>query len=154
MNKHILFFLCWSIISLMISCKPKIEPKEQMLFENLEGCKTYWSLLDSTGLVYEKLIKSDSVIIKNVKGVLSEFKIKVDVSLLAKIDPKRFPYWGEGYPLRPCNLPEPLRNHSYNYEIEYDCVFYQHIPVPPRVVNFISWPIRLTRVKVLNKTAK
>jgi hypothetical protein len=154
MNKSIIFFLSCLIILGITTCKLEKVETEQTLFENVESCKIYWSLLDSASLAYEKAIKSDSIIIKNAKGILYDFKVEVDASLLVKIDPIRFPYWGKGYPLRPCNLPEPLRNNSYYYEIEYDCVFYQHIPFPPRIVTFISWPIRLTRVKVLNKTAK
>jgi hypothetical protein len=154
MNKPLLFIISWLIILGITTCKSEKIEAEQALFENLESCKIYWSLLDSTSLAYEMAIKSDSVIIKNAEGVLYDFKIEIDKSLLVKIDPIRFPYWGKGYPFRPCNLPESLRNDSFYYEIEYDFVFYQHLPFPPRIVTFTSWPVRLTRAKVLRRIAK
>jgi hypothetical protein len=143
----------------MITCKTKevVPEVEQTLFENLKSCceieNCTLSVPDPTTIALEKLMKTDSVILKNVKGKLNLVYIGIDNSLLTLIDPIRFPEWEKGHLLYACNTPKELRDSNYYYDIEYDCVFYQFGPFTAGA-RIETWPIRLTRVKVLNKTAK
>jgi hypothetical protein len=156
MNKHILLTISYLFIWGLITCKPKkVEPiVEQTFFEDFESCEVDLATVnDSATLALLKLMKTDSVVLKNIKGRLNLVYIVPTDSLRLLINQIRFPEWGNGHLLYACNTPKEIKNSEYNYDIEYDCVFYQFGPVLPGW-RIETWPIRLTRVKVLNKIAK
>ncbi len=156
MNKSISLILAYLFIWGIITCKPKkVEPEvEQTLFENLESCDVDLSTINDSGtLALLKLMKTDSIVLKNVKGRLSLVYIDIDDSFNTRIAPIRFPEWGKGHLLRACNTPKDLKNTDYYYDIEYDCVFYQFGPITSGG-RIETWPIRLTRVKVMSKIAR
>lgn len=159
MNKSILLIISCLLILGITTCKPKkVEPEvEQTLFENLKRCcevvDCTQSVPDPTGIALEKLMRTDSIVLKNMKGRLNLVYIVPDDSLRTIINPIRFPEWGKGHLLYACNTPKELRNSDYYHNIEYDCVFYQFGSFT-QGARIETWPIRLTRVKVLSKIAK
>jgi hypothetical protein len=161
MNKYILLIIKCLLVLGVITCKPKkVEPEpevEQTLFENLKSCCEVVDCTqfppDPTGVALNKLMKTDSVVLKDIKGKLNLVYIGIDDSFRTLINPIRFPEWGKGHLLYACNTPKELKNSDYYYDIEYDCVFYQFGPSIPGG-RIETWPIRLTRVKVLSKIAK
>ena len=133
------------------SCNKTVAPvsePEQTLFENIPTCCKLVTCNYSDPSFIK--LRSDTMVIRNVKGILSTSKRIGIVDLQNNyIDPKRFPGWNNGRePLYACNMPSKLQlEPGQKRNIEFDFTLLYKI-IPPSVSLF-GYPIELHRVKVL-----
>ncbi len=154
MNNTIKLFLFVVIFMFILgSCYKSVAPisePEQTLFENIPTCCKIINCDDFKGDPLFIKLRSDTMVIKNVRGVLQAGK-RIIITDLGNnyIDPNRFPSSNNGRePLYACNVPSKLRlEPGQRRNIEFDFTLFYFIV--PSGVDYSGYPIDLLRVKVL-----
>ena len=138
------------VFCVLVSCTKTtpIEEPEQTLFENISSCNSLHSYdFNDPGI---KKLYSDSITIINATGIKTDSGhniMRIDIKN-NKIDPKRFPGWGNGnVSLFPCNMPEKLQNTGKYQNVIFDFRLFYFIPLPG--TDYSGYPVELLRVQVL-----